>query len=326
MDALLDQINVVAGAGGQELLLLGLIFVAVFLAILGVVSLVGGRDSLKRRVGADGQGGPPSADARSTSISVSTGTGELGKWLSPLGRRLIPTDLRDVSALRRRLVQAGYLQPSAVGLYYVLRVVFAIGLPGAFLLMLPFLSVPAASVLPVAAALGILGLYVPNVWVDFRTRSLKRQYQESFPDALDLLVVCVEAGLGLDAAINRVSQELGHAHRALGQQLMLMSTELRIGKTREEALRNLAERLGIDEASSLVRLLLQSEQLGTSIAEALRVYSDEMRDKRIMRAEEKAHALPVKLAIPLALFVFPTIMIVIMFPAVVKILSSMSAV
>ena len=152
-----------------------------------------------------------------------------------------------------------------------------------------------------------------------RTRSLQRQYQDGFPDALDLLVVCAEAGLSLDAAISRVGQEIGHAHPAIAQNFMMMSLELRAGGTRADAMHNLAERMGVDEVRSMVTLLLQSEELGTSIADALRLYSDDMRIRRMLRAETKAQALPVKLSLPLGFFVFPTMLIVIMLPVAIRI-------
>jgi tight adherence protein C len=229
--------------------------------------------------------------------------------------------MAEVSAVRRRLVQAGYLQPSAVGAFYLARVALAAGLPLVFLVMAPMVSgsIGAPGLIAIGVFLALLGSYLPILWINLRTRSLQRKYLEGFPDALDLLVVCVEAGLGLDGAINRVADELGGAHRALGENFKLMALELRAGKSRQDALRNLAERLGLEEVRAMVTLLLQSEELGTSIAEALRVYSDEMRVRRMLRAEAKAMALPVKLAIPLALFVFPVMMIVIMLPVVIRI-------
>ena len=145
-----------------------------------------------------------------------------------------------------------------------------------------------------------------------------------FPDALDLLLICVEAGLGLDAAIARIAQELTGAHRRLGENFALMTIEMRAGSSRRDALRNLADRLGIDEVRALVTLLNQSEELGTSIADALRVYSAEMRTRRMLRAEIKANALSVKLSIPLALFIFPVIMTVILLPVIIRIIRSLT--
>jgi tight adherence protein C len=164
-----------------------------------------------------------------------------------------------------------------------------------------------------------LGLFLPNILVRMRRDSLVQQYRNGFPDSLDLLVICVEAGLGLDAAINRVAHELRHAHKSLAENFEMMSLELRAGSSREEAFKNLSERMDIEEVRSMVTLLLQSEELGTSLSEALRIYSDEMRAHRMLRAETKAQALPVKLTIPLGLFVFPTMIIVILLPVMIRI-------
>jgi tight adherence protein C len=185
-------------------------------------------------------------------------------------------------------------------------------------------SLDSTQLLVLTAMSGIVGLYLPNLWIMRRTRSLQIQYRMGFPDALDLLVICVEAGLGLDAAIARIGQELVGAHRRLGEQFGLMAVEMRAGNSRRDALRNLADRLGIDEVRSLVTLLIHSEELGTSIGDALRVYSDDMRVKRMLAAEVKANQLSVKLSIPLALFVFPVIMTVIMLPVVIRIIRTLA--
>jgi tight adherence protein C len=174
--------------------------------------------------------------------------------------------------------------------------------------------------LPLIGLAGIAtAFYFPDIWMALRTRSRQQQYREGFPDALDLLVVCVEAGLSLDAAISRVGQEIGSAHPAIAENMALMSLELRAGGSRADALHNLAERMGIDEVRSMVTLLLQSEELGTSIADALRVYGDDMRSRRMLTAEGKAQVLPVKLALPLGFFVFPTMIIVILLPVMIRI-------
>jgi tight adherence protein C len=226
-----------------------------------------------------------------------------------------------ISLLRRRLVCAGYYRPAAIGFYYAAR----IGLAALFIVLFAFAAPIISTRLPeqIMPIFGIAGaaiaFYFPDLWIRMRTSSLQTEYREGFPDALDLLVVCVEAGLSLDAAINRVGQEIGHAHPALAENFAMMALELRAGGTRADALRNLAERMGIDEVRSMVTLLLQSEELGTSIADALRLYADDMRSMRMLRAETKAHALPVKLALPLGFFVFPTMLIVILLPVMIRI-------
>ena len=162
-------------------------------------------------------------------------------------------------------------------------------------------------------------LPLPVIFLYLRSKGRQEQARDGFPDALDLIVVCVEAGLSLDQAIERVSKEIGRAHASLGENFRIMSNELRAGRTRQEALRNLGERVGIEEIKSFVTLLIQSEELGTSVADTLRVYVEEMREKRVMRPEEKAQALPAKLSVPLVLFVFPVLLIVILLPVLLRI-------
>jgi tight adherence protein C len=216
---------------------------------------------------------------------------------------------------------AGYYRPAAIGFFYFAR----IGLAAGFITLLAVAAPSLVTRLPehMLPLIGLAGIaiafYFPDIWVALRTRSRQQQYREGFPDALDLLVVCVEAGLSLDAAISRVGQEIGSAHPAIAENMALMSLELRAGGSRADALHNLAERMGIDEVRSMVTLLLQSEELGTSIADALRVYGDDMRSRRMLTAEGKAQVLPVKLALPLGFFVFPTMIIVILLPVMIRI-------
>jgi len=288
-------------------------------------TLVTNRTSLKERVGAAGAPGTRAArSSGAASISLSHDVGGLGV-LGPIAKRFIPTDLTDVSKTRLTLVQAGYMRSSAIGIYYFSRIALALGLPLSVLLFLPLAapSLEATQILVLTAISGIIGLYLPNLWLMRRTKSLQTQYRVGFPDALDLMVICVEAGLGLDAAIARIGQELVGAHRRLGENFALMAAEMRAGSTRRDVLRNLSDRLGIDEVRSLATLLTQSEELGTSIADALRVYSEEMRTRRMMTAELKANALSVKLSIPLALFVFPVIMTIILLPVVIRIVRTL---
>ena len=322
-----DLLQSIAGTGTDWIvyLALALVFATVVLAVFGMTTLVGNRaPSLKERVGAGGGRTTRARSSSAGSIRLMDDAGRFGV-LGPVAKRLIPADLADISQIRLTLVQAGYMRPSAIGIYYILRVSLALGLPLSILLLLPFAapSLSSTQILVLTAMSGIIGLYLPNLWLMRRTKSLQIQYRMGFPDALDLLVICVEAGLGLDAAIGRIGQELVGAHRRLGEQFALMAVEMRAGSARRDALRNLADRLGIDEVRSLASLLTQSEELGTSIADALRVYSDEMRARRMLAAELKANQLSVKLSIPLALFVFPVIMTVIILPVLIRIIRTL---
>ncbi|TIU71406.1 MAG: type II secretion system F family protein, partial [Mesorhizobium sp.] len=149
-------------------------------------------------------------------------------------------------------------------------------------------------------------------------KAQKRIYRRGFPDFMDMMITCADAGMSLEAAVERVSGELAGTHRWLGIQLSIMTLQLRAGKPLRDALRELADRIGLDEARALAVLFRQSEELGTSLTEALRVYSDEMRTQRILIAEERANALPVKMMIPLGLCIFPVVLMVIMLPVIIR--------
>jgi tight adherence protein C len=304
----------------MRLAFLATVFFAVSLAVFGVSALWSSGSAVRRRMGTDREI-PQGPRPKTESLSYIEEATRVSPVISPIVRRLVPADMAKISVLRRRLVCAGYYRPTAVGFYYAARV----GLAVLFVVLFAFAAPIISTRLPeqMVPVLGVLGtaisFYFPDLWIMMRTRSLQTQYREGFPDALDLLVVSVEAGLSLDAAINRVGQEIGHAHPALAENFSMMALELRAGGTRADALRNLAERMGIDEVRSMVTLLLQSEELGTSVADALRLYADDMRTMRMLRAETKAHALPVKLALPLGFFVFPTMLIVILLPVMIRI-------
>jgi tight adherence protein C len=168
--------------------------------------------------------------------------------------------------------------------------------------------------------LSVLG---PDAYVSRRERKMQQRYRIAFPDMLDLLVVCVDAGLSLEAALERISGEIMRQSYELGMNLRLMSAERRAGRSTIDALDGFAKRIGLDEARALAGLLRQSIELGTDVAEALRVFSDEMRDRRMLRAEERANQLPVKMVAPLGLFIFPVILMVAMVPVAIRLLSVM---
>ena len=244
--------------------------------------------------------------------------------LSSVASNFVPGDDPSVSIVQRNLMQAGFFQPSAVAWYYLTRVLLAGLLPCVAFLVLEFgeYDLESMSFLGLLTGSAALGLLAPSIFLGRVRKRLRRQSREAFPEFMDLLVVCAESGVSLEAAVARVSKELAHTYPFFGACLHMASLELRAGRPLIETFQNLADRLGIEEAKNLGSLLQQSVELGTSLANALRVYSDEMRDKRMSRAEEKAHALPAKMTIPLTLFVFPTILIVIMLPVFVRISSA----
>jgi tight adherence protein C len=223
--------------------------------------------------------------------------------------------------LRLNLVRAGYFRSDAINFYVFWRLASVVLVPMAAYLLLA-LFFPAMSfaarliVLAVAVALGVVG---PDAFISRRQRQLSDEYRIIFPDFLDLLVVCIDAGLTLDGAINRVTGEIGDRRsRVFGVNLAVMAAEMRAGRSFIEALGALAERLMIPEARSLVALLRQSMELGSDVGEALRVFGDEMREKRLLRAEEQANKLSVKMIMPMGLFIMPVVLMVILLPVAIR--------
>jgi tight adherence protein C len=212
--------------------------------------------------------------------------------------------------------RAGYRNPNALSVmqgFQVLTPACLVGL--AFATGLYRLS--PVFILPLAA---VLGYMIPEIWLTWRVHARQHRLRVALPDGLDLLVICVEAGLGLDQSLMRVTDELRVAHPELSQELQLVNLEMRVGKTRLEALRELARRTGLEDIKALVAMLIQTERFGTSVAQSLRVHSDDLRMKRRQRAEEMAAKTTVKMVPPLVFFIFPALMVVILGPAVITLL------
>jgi len=188
----------------------------------------------------------------------------------------------------------------------------------AFLLMPIMLQSESNMLWPSVWIGGLFGYFAPNVYLSRRIAGRQVEHRAGFPDFMDLLVVCADAGLSMESALDRVGRELADSYRSLSANIHMATLEMRAGRTLSETLEHLADRLGLEEARSFATLLQQSEKLGSSLTEALRVYSDDMRHKRLSRAEEKAYSLPAKLSVPLTLCVFPVVIIVIMLPVYVK--------
>ncbi len=209
------------------------------------------------------------------------------------------------------IIRAGYRNPNVIQIIRGLKVVLPIALVSGvyfsgFYLTNPFLILGGAL---------IIGAVIPEIWLLSRISARQHRLRRGLPDALDLLVICVEAGLGLDQAMVRVSQELKVVHRELSDELQMVNLEMRVGKSRIEALRELARRTGLDDIKSLVAMLTQTERFGTSISQSLRVHSDDLRTRRRQRAEELSAKTSVKMVPPLVLFIFPALLIVIIGPA-----------
>ena len=222
--------------------------------------------------------------------------------------------------LERELVSAGFFGPRSVVWFQSIRMSLIAGLP---LILYPLLvyfgpEMQTTTQIGLAAASGAIGFLLPGRYLAYRQKAMRDECRDGFPDFMDLMLVCAEAGLSPRAAVDRISREIAQTYPFLGANLYLMSLELRAGSTLGEAMEGLARRTKVEEVINLGLLLQQSEQLGTSLTDSLRVYSDEMRDKRITRAEEKAHALPVKLTLPLGIYIFPVMLVVIALPILVR--------
>jgi tight adherence protein C len=224
-----------------------------------------------------------------------------------------PRSAKELGTLRLRLVQAGYRRDEAVTVFFGIRVVFALAL--FFLFSTPFVMKP--NLMLALGGLGI-GYVLPAMVLARMAKRRSHRIRLSLADALDLMVVSVEAGLGLDQALTRVGTELAFAYPDLSDELKLVNLELRAGKARPEALRNLAERTGVDDLSSLVTMLIQTDKFGTSVAQSLRVFSETLRTKRRQRAEEAAAKTGVKMVFPLVFCIFPAIWVVTIGPAAIK--------
>ncbi|WP_027058764.1 type II secretion system F family protein [Mesorhizobium loti] len=231
------------------------------------------------------------------------------------------SDPENVARLRMKLIQAGYMEPRAVGMFFIIRFSALVGgALGAFVLNQLMASADAtmASRWAFIILSGVAGYFLPSLVLTQKTREKMREYRNGFPDFMDLMIVCSDAGMSMEAGIERVSRELARTYPALSQNLQLVSLELRAGRSLDDALKALAERLSLDEVRSFATLLQQSKELGTSLSGALRVFSDEMRHKRMSLAEEKAHALPAKMSIPVTVCILPVVLMIAIIPIIVK--------
>jgi tight adherence protein C len=229
----------------------------------------------------------------------------------------------DSANVKRFLVQAGYLGPNSVAYYWGIRLLLLAALGIGAMFLVPVVGVGFLTGTFVALWCAVLGWVAPAFYIGRRVKHRQKIIVKALPDALDMLVVCVEAGLGLNQAIVRVSEEIDNVSPLMSEQLALVNLEIRAGTPRDEALRNLGERTGVPDVQSLVAMLIQTDRFGTSIAQALRVHADTMRTKRRQRAEEAAAKTTIKLVFPLVLFIFPTMFVVILAPALIRIVRTL---
>lgn len=229
------------------------------------------------------------------------------------------SDPENVARLRLKLIQAGYMDPRAVGTFFLIRFAAFIGF-AALALLANSWSEGASTFSRWAFVImaGAGGYFMPGLVLAQKVRTMIREYRNGFPDFMDLMIVCSDAGMSMEAGIERVSRELQRSYPALSQNLQLVSLELRAGRSLDDALKALADRLSLDEVRSFATLLQQSKELGTSLSGALRVFSDEMRHKRMSLAEEKAHALPAKMSVPVTVCILPVVMMIAIIPIIVR--------
>ncbi len=296
-------------------LLLVLVFGAAAAFVLAATSLAPNRTTVKRRLAklADGSAAPiPIADP---SESGGDHPNWILKLLAPFAAK--STDSEATGRIRRRMMEAGYRRDSAVPLYMAARVVLALLLPFLMLLSSPAWNLSELKLIVMLCCSAGVGLVAPSFWLD-RARS-KRQMSIilGLPDALDLMVVCVEAGLGINASLARVAREFHRSNPILSAEFELVTLEIRAGKSSTDALRSLADRTGVSEVASLVAMLVQTERFGTSVADTLRVHAESLRVQRLLRAEEQAGKAPLKMMFP-TLIIFIATLIVTIGPGLMK--------
>ena len=229
-------------------------------------------------------------------------------------------DPENVVRLRQTLMRAGYLDPDAVGKFFLVRFgAMAGGLVLAVILIFAMHVAPLSQRgITILAGLSVGGYFLPAFMLKQKVNQRVTEYRNGFPDFMDLMIVCADAGMSLEASIERVSKEIRLTYPLLSQNLVLVSLELRAGRSINEALKALADRLGVDEVRAFATLLQQSKELGTSLSGALKVFSDEMRHKRMSAAEEKAHALPAKMSIPVTVCILPVVVMIAIIPIIVR--------
>ncbi len=314
METLLDLLSL--SDDQANLVLLALVFIPTATVAFFFMRVVRLRGAVKRRA----------AGISSDALVSSGGRHSLRDSGMKAAQRLIDRttkhyssfDDKSMKMLRQRLIQAGIFDARAVGFFFLTRAVLAIGLATLAFIALPLLA-QASLQWPFTGVAGLFGYLAPSMVLDRIVAARRTEYRAGFPDVMDLLVVCADAGLGIAASMERVGRELGESYPHLSANIHMSNLEIRAGRSMSEALEHFGDRLGLPEARSFAILIQQSDELGTSVTDALRVYSEDMRHKRLSTAEEKAHALPSKLSIPLMVCVFPVLFVVILLPVFVRV-------
>jgi len=296
-----------------------LIFLATGMLAFAMMIAVRSREAVRRRAARVGLEEDSSAGRRSLRYSRLKAAQKLINYTT---KHYSSGDGKDMKILRRRLLQAGIYDSHAAAYFFIARTAMAVGLALASFFVLQMLGMygKTAFWLLVMAG-GLCGYLAPSFYLGRRVAAKRREHQAGFPDFMDLLVVCADAGLALEAALERVGRELGDSYPSLAANIHMANLEIRVGRTLTEALEHLGDRLGLEEARSFATLIQQSAELGSSISDALRIYSEDMRHKRMSRAEEKAYGLPAKLTVPMMLCIFPVLFIAILTPVIVRLVT-----
>ncbi len=296
-------------------MLFGLVFLACLMGVLGLGRLLSQPPVRRRLQGRTALQRPPLARA------WAPGARALGGVLDSLSRLSVPEGGWQNSELRLRFIRAGLRDPGTPRRHHAIKAALTLLLPGAAAasLLLTGSAPSGLRMASVGAVLAMVGHYLPDAYLRFRTLRRAAQMRDVLPDLIDLLVICTESGLGMDAAIHRVSQEIRRSSPALAEEFYLAALEIRAGAGRIQALKNVALRVDSQDLHALVSMLVQADRFGTSLADSLRVQSEMMRIKRMQRAEEIAAKVPVKMLLPLILFIFPALLAVLIGPAVIRV-------
>lgn len=285
------------------------------------------RRALLKKIEKRGAGQAPGAQAS----PIAGATQKQSLWrqfflgtASHLGGIAKPKSEENLSRVHENLLSLGYKGQNVATIFSGIKVLCAIIMPAAFFFLKTFMQISMTPLLMLSGFifLVLIGFYLPEIWLRMKIARRKEKILEGFPDALDMLVVCIESGMGMDSAINRVAHEMQYGNKPLSEEFKLYNRELRVGKSRRDALKGLSRRIKLEEVHSLVTLLIQTDKFGTSIAQSLRAHSDFLRVQRHQKAEEKAAKLALKLLFPLIFFIFPSLFVIILGPAIISALKA----